>query len=365
MAFDTGSISFCVCTLPEPMPADALEKFAAKSATSLDSVLDEPQIGWVSGRHLLETQIDETTAIAGGWLNLQLRVAQRKIPPSLFQAECRMAELARLRETQGDFLNRKQKKEIRENIRDRLLRDMPPTLAGIPFIAAPGGEVLFLGATSQTQVDLFLGHFYDALNFEPIPMIPEVAALRATGRKPRELPVLQFGNAKAGDRADMTLGRDFATWLWYRQEAKGGMLTSERYGPFGVMIDGPLVLSSDDPEESEATVRKGMPTLSPEARVALESTKKLRRANVRLARDQESWAFTLDADTFTFRGMRLPPGEKLDAGSHFQERTMFLQMFRQVFFEFFEQYLEEITETERLDRLQADMCEWIEHARDA
>ena len=72
MPFDRGSITFQACQLPRPLPDDALEGFAAKAAGSLDSVRDEAQLGWVSGRHLLERRIDQETAYLGGYLHLCL-----------------------------------------------------------------------------------------------------------------------------------------------------------------------------------------------------------------------------------------------------------------------------------------------------
>ena len=65
MPFDRGNITFTIFELPEALPENFIELFAARKAGTLDSVNDEPQIGWVTGHHLLDTTIDEASAQVG------------------------------------------------------------------------------------------------------------------------------------------------------------------------------------------------------------------------------------------------------------------------------------------------------------
>ena len=106
MPFDQGNITFRICRLPQSMPEDAIEKFAALVAPPLEDIQDEPVWGWVSPRHLLDTRIDETTIKFAGHYHLCLRQAERKIPASLLTAECRMVELTRMAEKDVDHLNK-------------------------------------------------------------------------------------------------------------------------------------------------------------------------------------------------------------------------------------------------------------------
>ena len=84
MSFETGSISLMICPLRNPLPEDYLARFAKYSAGKLDDVKDEPVMGWVSGRHLLENRIDETTSMCGGFPYLNLRKTERKVPSLYF-----------------------------------------------------------------------------------------------------------------------------------------------------------------------------------------------------------------------------------------------------------------------------------------
>ena len=46
MGFDHGTLTFRVCSLPEPLPKDALERFNADHAGPLERVSDEPSAAY-------------------------------------------------------------------------------------------------------------------------------------------------------------------------------------------------------------------------------------------------------------------------------------------------------------------------------
>ena len=305
MPFDSGSQSLIFCQLPQDLPDDAVALFNQKRAGSLSTVLDEPQTGWVSGRHLLETRIDEETASMGGYLHLNLRTAVRKIPTALFKAECRIEELALIQANNSFAISRKQRKEIREAVTERLIKDMPPSLQGIPCVIDHNNSILILGTASQRQIDAFVAYFNDTLRFDPMPLYPEVLAEDVAKVDPDSLFPLQFTSDK--DKLDTTpaLGRDFVTWLWFFITERGGTFELDELGRFAVNIDGPLTFSCEKSSAMESVVRKGMPTISAEAKAALAVGKKLTRAKFILVREQEEWSFTLDADTLACRSTKL------------------------------------------------------------
>lgn len=359
MPFDNGTFSVCFGRLPKALPEDAMERFVAKRAGSLASVIDEPQVGWVSGRHLLETRIDEETAMAGGYWHLHLRTATRKIPSSLFKAECRIEELALQQSTKSHFVSRKAKKEIQQGVTDRLLKDMPPTLGGIPLVIDGPNQMAYVAVAGAKQFEHLAGHFRETMGFEPAMMTPAETAIQLFGTDPTSLRALHFSPNQPPFNAEQTLGRDFCTWLWFYKDTQGGTFRVAERGDFGFTVDGPLTFASEGSGAMESVVRKGLPTLSAEAKSALMVGKKLRQARFTLARDKEIWNFTLDADTFALRGISLPAGEELDPGSHFQERIMALTVLREAFWALFELYLEQLTEAKRWEKLQPAIYEWV------
>ena len=360
MPFDQGNITFRICTLPQPIPENALERFAAEAAPALEFLRDEPQWGWVSPRHLLDRRIDEQTAIVGGYLHLCLRQAERKIPGALLRAECRMAELARMEETDSEHLNRKEKKTIKEEVLERLLPQMPPQLSGIFFTADSSENLLYVSAVSQKQLDMFLGIFCKTIGFEPVPLVPEVAAMNLAGIDPEAIPPLNFSPDLPDTAATGTLGQNFLTWLWFFQEKRDGLLPQSKLGEFSLMVDGPLVFVAEGAGAYESSIRKGMPTLSAEAKAALTVGKKLKRARLILARGRgEEWSVTLDADEFVFRGLKLPEGEAMDPGSVFEERMTNLYIFQTVFFALFQRFLEEFSDPAKVAAFQEEAKQWV------
>lgn len=343
------------------MPDDAIERFDSKSAGALENVRDEPEWGWVSGRHLLETRIDEETAVMGGYLHLSLRQAQRKIPSSLLNAECRMAELARLAETNAEHIGRKERKTIKEEITERLMPQMPPQIAGTPFVIDSNDNRVYVGATSQKQLDMFLGLFCQAIGFEPIPMTPEVMAVDLFKTNPDVIPMLNFSPTQPDDSASGTLGQNFLTWLWFYQEECDGRLPTTQLGEFGLLVDGPLVFVSEGAGAFESSIRKGQPTLSAEAKAALTVGKKLKQARVLLARDRsEQWEVTIDADDFVFRGLKLPEGEALDPASVFEERITNLYVFQKVFYALFQRFLTDFSDPKNVAAFQEKAKQWVQ-----
>ncbi len=359
MPFDFGTISFRACFLPQPLPPDSLARFAAKAAPALEHVREEPQLGWVSGRHLLESRIDEETAILGGFIHLSLRQAQRKIPTSLLRAECRMAELAYQAEKQEANVPRKIRKQIKDEVAHRLLPIMPPQISGIPFVIDEPYKRVYVGATSDKQLDLFLAHFQQTLGFEPVPLTPEAIVVQQLEIDPAGLPCLNFSPNLPDSAAIGALGQNFLTWLWFFLDQRKGLLPKTQLGEFSMQLDGPLTLVADGPGAHESAIRKGLPTISAEAKAALTVGKKLARAKMTAARGNEIWTLAVDAENFVFRSVKLPDGEALDPGSVFEERMTNLYVFQTIFEELFKYYVREIGTPAKVASLQLEIKEWV------
>ena len=365
MSFDRGPITYRVCTLPDTLPEDMLERFAANASPALSAIGEEPAWGWVSGRHLLETRIDEETVRIGNFFHLCLREAERKIPASLLNAECRMTELNRMVENGGQRLNRKEKKAIKDEIRERLLPNMPPQLTGTYVVIDKAEKKLYVSATSQRQLDLFLDFFRKALDVEPIPVTPESLATEILGTTPDDIPCLNISpDLPDGSDNNGGLGENFLTWLWFFQEERGGTLPTSQLGDFSLMIDGPLVMVADGGGALESAIRKGTPTISAEAKAALLVGKKLRQAKLILARGKgEEWSVTVNASDFVFRSLKLPEGETLDEASIFDERMLNLYIFNNVFRGLYQLFLKEMSDPEHAAAYQARAKEWVRNRR--
>ncbi len=359
MPFDSGKLSLAFCQLPSKLPDDILEHFIARKAGPLSAVAEEPKVGWVTGRHLLDTDINEQTAIVGGYLHLVMRTAQRKVPPSLLTAECRIEELAYMQANEMQFVPRKEKKRIKQDVSERLIKQMPPNLSGIPCAIDRAHDALFVGSSSLGKLDNFLGYFCQTAPVDPVHLSPEMVAERIFNVNPREIPGLNFSPDRPGEDMNVVIGRDFLTWIWYFQFIEGGLWYDNRKETWGLLLDGPLHFVGDSSNALESVVRKGIPTTSAEAKASLMVGKKLKKGKLTFVRADQKWEFTLDAENFLFSGLGLPAGEELDASSHFQERIIFLHELRDAFFCLFKQYLDDVTDKARFKELQEKILKWV------
>ncbi len=355
MAFESGSLSIRLFYVPGALPDNVHERFADAVLGSMDHLLDEELCGWVGPRHLLDREITEATAWPAGYLRLTLCQAQRKIPTSLLRAECQLEQMVWMQAEGRDYVNRKQKSEIKQQVIERLLPQMPPTLKGVDFCYDRSSQMLYASALSEKQLDAFLINFTKVTGVKLVPVDPSAAAWQEAQVRADSWPVWAFA---ADQWADCAPGREFLMWLWFMSEAKGGEVSLPDGGTFAVLVEGPLLF--DQEEQGEAAIRKGEPMVSAETRAALLSGKKLRRAKVTLARGtEEQWVFTLDADELIIRSLKLPKTEAIDAAGRFQERMDMLDTFRQAFLGLYATFCKLRDDASARAQLTADIRAWM------
>lgn len=359
MPFDRGNITFTIFELPEALPENFIELFAARKAGTLDSVNEEPQIGWVTGHHLLDTTIDEASAQVGGCCYLALRQAVRKIPGSLLNALCRREEQAYMRANNLEYVSGKLKRQIKEETIEKHIQKMPPSLSGIPFVIEPHRRLMYVGATSQAQIDLFVDNFMQTVGIEPYQLTPELILEKELKRLAVDVPILSL--EKSVTPTEAHLGRDFLLYLWYYSESVGELEHPE-YGSFDVLIEGPLSFEGDgeDRGSGETVVRKGeSPLRSAEAKAALSVGKKLRKAKLSLTRLNQIWSGTFDADKFSFSSFKLPEGEQMNDFEIFAERIENLAVFRDAIVAYVVKFAEAMSK-ENFENTRKAITEWAE-----
>lgn len=357
MPFESGTTALIFCTLSGPMPGDYLERLQRYCAGKLDDVKDEPTVGWVSGRHLLESEISQSTSVFGGHLYANLRKAERKIPAQLLKAICKREELAYMQANDTLVVPRNEKKRIKEDAIERNLMKMPPAISAIPILVDMGQNLMFVGSASLNSFDQVAGEFLKAMEIEPIPVTIRELMYKLFKKSESDLPNVSFNGRPSGEANP---GRDFLTWLWYYSETKEGLLNIGQFGTFNLIVEGPLTFSisgDEAPGASESTVKKGCPQMSAEAKAALAVGKKLRKAKILLARgDADKWSFTFDADTFTFSGVSLPETESMELHSLFEERVLSLNILLAAIEGYFKKFASDIMSDD--PAIQKEIVHW-------
>lgn len=350
MSFVKGSVNVTMFKLGK-LPEDYLSMFAAYAAGKLEELKDEPQLGWTSGRHLLETKIDETTAICGGHLYLNLRKAERKIPVVLMQTLCNREEQIYMQSNQAEFVPARVKREIRQNMIESHLMKMQPTISGIPFVIDLTTNILYAGTSSQGQLDDLVCCFLKTTGIEPIHYtISEMCA--DMGIQEADLPSVSFSETAS---SDLTPARDFLSWLWYYNEKFGGRVSHDQFGDFDLLVEGPLSFAAADEARGsdEVAIKKGgCPMRSAETKAALIVGKKLKKAKLTIVRGEDIWTCTFDADKVAFSSLKLPEGQEMESHTRFAERILNLDIFRQAIQAYFNMFVNTVrsskwTETEK------------------
>lgn len=360
MGFEKGSLSFRMLFVSRGLGEEDVGKFAAQALPPLNTLAEEEIHGWVAGRHLLDRNITEETAFLGGYLRLTLTQAARKVPASLLTAECAVEEMAQMEAEGTAYLNQQARREIRQQVRERLLPTMPVQLKGIDFVYDARSRMLYATATSDKQLDALVLNLLQTTGCAAEPADPETIAAKTEQIDVRDWPPASFSEALEDGMVDGTAGREFLMWLWYSSEKRGGIVDVPDVGEIAFMVEGPLTFVMEGKGAHEISLKKGEPMLSAEARTALLSGKKLSKAKVQFARGEESWAFTFDADAFIIRNLRLPQTESFDRTGKFQERMVLLETFRQALFHLFTEFAKERNNTAQWSKTKAAMRRWVD-----
>ncbi len=106
------------------------------------------------------------------------------------------------------------------------------------------------------------------------------------------------------------LGEEFLTWLWYRLEHDGGDFDLGDGIVVGVSMDDFIEFAPLEDDETTQTLRKGVPTRSPEARAALRSGHRLKKAKLIVAMGDLQWSLVLDGTEMGLRSVRLPDDDE-------------------------------------------------------
>ena len=359
MSFNKGSVSFRAFHLPNPIPGDYVEKFSANALPGCDDSEESPGgcceiTGWCGHRHLADRNITEETITKAGSLFLQFVEGERKIPTSVLKTECAIEEMAALAAEGKAFLKRQERAEIRKAVVERLTPKMPLILSGIEVVEG-GDNRAYSTATSDSACDTVIMSWQHALGTDAslIPITPATASLLWAGKGLENYDLLNLA-PDHGEVTDGGAGEDFLTWLWYYSEREGGML-----GNFALMIEGPLAFVHEGQGAHETILRKGMPTISAEAKQALMSGKKLRKAKITVSKGDDVWSFGLDAAEWIFSGTKVPTDKSLDPVSRFQEKVLGLDALMEFMKISYTKFLEIMSNPIARDVLVEDMREWV------
>lgn len=135
-------------------------------------------------------------------------------------------------------------------------------------------------------------------------------------------------------------GREFLLWLWFESElleAQFEMPDGER---FELWLEQQVTLESVTAEQEITRMRGAAPTASSEAHEALRRGKLPVQARIRIERGQQSFGFTLNANTMNLSSMQLPQLIKADEEERFYERMYLIEELEKMVDALYERFLQ-------------------------
>ncbi len=102
------------------------------------------------------------------------------------------------------------------------------------------------------------------------------------------------------------IGQEFLTWLWYRSDSQGSVVSIEDGRDAEVSFERFMTLEGGEGDARESVTCRGLRAELHEAKTALQAGKKVSRAHIRLAVQDLQWKFTIDAATLDISGLKVP-----------------------------------------------------------
>lgn len=183
MGFLNASSSFTRFRIADPVPAtlwptlpDKLKQFCFRD---IDNTSDERSWGWVCFDDMLDTAWRTAPPEKGGYIAFSLRQDTRRIPAAVLKKHLAIAlreEEARNKEQGKKFISRERKKELREQVRIKLMARFLPIPAEFNVLWAIDTGVIYFASTQSKMIDLFSDYFTLTFDLHLEPLTPYALA---------------------------------------------------------------------------------------------------------------------------------------------------------------------------------------------
>jgi hypothetical protein len=302
---------------------------------------DGSMAGWVAGDHILDTRFDLAKNIVNDALHFALRVDTVKLPADLLRAYTLMELDALSADNPSGLPSARQKREARAAARERLESEARDgrfvRRQAYPVLWDSQSGELLVGTTAAGAIDRLHGLFQQTFgrDLEPVYAGRRAYLLAETRRQTRGVDDARPTPFAAGatsavawilDEASRDfLGNEFLLWLWYTLATQSDTLTLADGSEAAVMLSRTLVLECPRGQTGQQTIRSEGPTRLPEALRAVQAGKLPRKAGLTIVRHDQQYELTLQAETLTVSGAKLPAPEAEEERAQVEERVQQLR----------------------------------------
>ena len=343
MGFFSGRVTFLRCRVNGPSPRmfrpqhlERLERLAIGKQRQAAS--DGVEVGWTAGDHILDTSFELEKNVVNDALHFCLRIDVQRIPSDLMRAYAAVELKGLAAANPSGVPSAGQKREARQRAKERLEEEAADgrflRRKAHPLLwDAPSNELL-VGTTSVAAIDRLRVLFEQTfgVGFEPLGAGRQMFRLAEARQQTRGVddagPSPFTPSAAAGalawapDEASRDfLGNEYLLWLWYVLDAESDSIALGDGSEASVLLTRTLVLECPRGQTGRESISSDGPTRLPESRRAVQSGKLPRKVGLIVARQEQQYELTLQAETMAVSGARLPPPEADGERARLEERV--------------------------------------------
>ncbi len=346
MAFDTGRVSYCRFLvkaskrkLPTAVDEKLLELLNEHSFTESSAGAPQVESGWITGRHILDTQFTYEKNGFGNQLLLALRIDTNKPPAELRQAYKLIQLDAAASANPAGAASRAARQEAvqlaQRQLHEELASGRFRRSKSVPVLWDLLQSVVYFGATGSAAHEQLHEQFrqtFDA-TLTPLGSGALASSLLAGEHRARDFedlrptaftnapqteegssaaPSVPWVNASEGAATKDFLGNEFLLWLWWSVAKGEGVVrtrTDTGETDVTVMIDQSIDAECAWGMTGKLSLRADGPGSQPESRLALRRGKLPRRLGLIVADGSSQWELGLTGETLSVASASLPPAD--------------------------------------------------------
>ncbi|MGM0609512.1 MAG: recombination-associated protein RdgC [Thermodesulfobacteriota bacterium] len=159
--------------IPESLWPDILNRLKKKAFREIENTSQERGFGWVCFDEMLDSEWAVSVPEKAEFLAFALRLDTRRVPAAVLNKHFKIAQkekIKQLAEQGKKFLPRTQKKELRDQVRAKLLARTLPVPAIFDVIWDTNEQTVYLASNRDKVKELFTDLFLQTfeLNLEPM-----------------------------------------------------------------------------------------------------------------------------------------------------------------------------------------------------
>ena len=323
---------------PRTFGPEHLEKLAAHAIGKQRlASADGTVAGWIAGDHILDTRFELAKNIISDTLHFALRIDTQAVPSDLLRAYTQVELEGLAAANPGGRPSSRQKREARMLAKERLETEASDgrflRRKAIPLLWDAPSRELLVGTTSVSALDRLHTLFKQTFDHG--------IELLGSGRQAFAHAELSGHTRTVDDAAPSVfvpshahevawvpdeasrdfLGNEFLLWLWYYLENEADTLQLADSSEVAIMLTRTLSLECPRGQTGKESISSDGPTKLPEALRAVQAGKLPRKVGVTMVRQDQTYDFTLQAESLAITAAKLPVPEAEDERGRLEERV--------------------------------------------